>query len=269
MIKNDHNPSTTNDSRQAFIFFILAVLLIVPFWILGTATHLALAPGIPISALGFVCPALAAAIMVYREDKWRSVKALLKRSFDYKRIKNWRWYVVVLLLFPAVMVMTYIILRLVGVNVPSPQIAIVPTIALIVIGFIAAMGEELGWSGYAIDRLQHRWHALPASIILGCMWSLYHYPVLLQLNRSISWMAWWTLYSVAARVIMVWIFNRDGKSVFSMALFHMMLNVAWQLFPINGSYADYRIISVLLVIIAVALYWSGKNRSPDATKMNA
>jgi membrane protease YdiL (CAAX protease family) len=40
---------------------------------------------------------------------------------------------------------------------------------------IAALGEELGWSGYAIDPMQARWGALKASILLGIFWAVYHY----------------------------------------------------------------------------------------------
>ena len=29
------------------------------------------------------------------------------------------------------------------------------------------LGEELGWCGFALDRLQNKWHAVVASLILG------------------------------------------------------------------------------------------------------
>jgi len=122
------------------------------------------------------------------------------------------------------------VLRLLGEAVPIPQISILEVIALCVVGFFGALGEELGWSGYALDPMQARWGALKASLMLGGFGAVYHYVPLAQAHRSVTWIAWWTLYTVSSRVIMVWLFNHSGKSVFGMALFHMMINVTWQLF---------------------------------------
>lgn len=117
--------------------------------------------------------------------------------------------------------------------------------------FVAALGEELGWSGYAIGPMQVRWGALKASIILGVVLAAFHYVALVQAHRSVAWIAWWTLYIVAGRVIMVWIYNNTEKSVFGMALFHMMINASWQLFPVSGSYFDPRVTGLILATIAV------------------
>jgi membrane protease YdiL (CAAX protease family) len=243
------NATTPQPHKSPLVFFLLAVVLIIPFWVFGAITGLQLAPGIPVAALGAFCPMLAAIILVYREDKRTGVVALLKRSFDFKRIKDKRWYAPILLIMPVVTVLSFWVLRLTGVSLPSPQIAILPTLALCVVAFIAALGEELGWSGYAIDPMQARWGALKASIILGIIWAVYHYIGLVQAHRSVEWIAWWTLFTVAARVIMVWLFNNTGKSVFGMALFHMTLNVTWQLFPIHGSYYDYRVTGLILAVV--------------------
>ncbi|MEP7288205.1 MAG: hypothetical protein ABI947_20830 [Chloroflexota bacterium] len=65
-------------------------------------------------------------------------------------------------------------------------------------------------------------------------------------------------------MIIVWLYNNTGKSVFAAALFHMMINVTWQLFPVNGSYFDPRIASSLLALVAVIIIvWrkgTAKNR---------
>ena len=99
--------------------------------------------------------------------------------------------------------------------------------------------------------MQARWGALKASIILGVILAAFHYVALVQAHLSVAWIAWWTLYIVAARVIMVWIYNNTGKSVFGMALFHMMINASWQLFPVSGSYFDPRVTGLILATFAV------------------
>jgi membrane protease YdiL (CAAX protease family) len=232
-------------------FFLLTFALTIPFWLISAIARRELLPGLPVAGLAAFCPMLAAAILVYRENKNAGVTALLKRSFDFKRIKVKTWYLPVLLLMPAVMILSFGVLRLSGMPVPVPRIVALPALILCTAFFIGALGEELGWSGYAIDPMQDRWGALKASIVLGFIWAIYHYVALAQAHRSVAWIAWWSLGTVALRVLMVWLYNNTGKSVFAMALFHMTINVTWQLFPVSGSYYDPRITGLITVAAAV------------------
>lgn len=252
--------TSTSIRKSPFLFFLFVFALSIPFWLVGAVTGLQLLPGIPVSALAFVCPAMAAVILVYRENKAAGMVELLKRSFDYKRIKAKVWYIPILLLMPVVMVLSFGVMRLSGMMVPIPQIAVLPALSLCVGFFIGALGEELGWSGYVIDPMQDRLGALRASIVLGLIWAVYHYIGLEQAHRSIDWIAWWSLGTVALRVIIVWLYNNTGKSVFVAALFHMTINVTWQLFPINGSFYDPRITGLIVAFAAliIAIVWGPK-----------
>jgi membrane protease YdiL (CAAX protease family) len=240
-------------SRSPLKFFILVFSLTIPFWVIGAVTGLQLLPGVPVAALAACCPMLAAIILVYRENKTAGVFALLKRSFDLNRIKAKVWYAPILLLMPLVSGLSYGVLRLTGTPVPAPQIAFLPLLILCIGCFILALGEELGWSGYAIDPMQDRWGALRASLVLGSVWAVWHYVALAQADRSVAWIAWWSLYTVTQRVIIVWGYNNTGKSVFAAALFHMMTNVSWQLFPVNGSYFDPRVTGLILALVVVTI----------------
>ncbi len=137
---------------------------------------------------------------------------------------------------PGIMVLSYSALRLMGVPVPAPPFAVGTILALFGVFFIGALGEELGWSGYVIDPLQDRFGALWGALLLGAVWAVWHYVPLLEAHRSLEFIAWWSLGTVAVRVIIVWLYNNTGRSVFVVALFHTMMNLTWQLFPINGSY---------------------------------
>jgi membrane protease YdiL (CAAX protease family) len=256
--------------RSPLKFFLLVFALSLPPFVAGAFTTFQLLPGIPVTALIAVfCPATAAVILVYRESKAKGVSDLLKRSFDYKRIRAKIWYVPMLLLMPGIAFLSYVWMRWMGVPLTIPQIPVVATLAMALAIFIPALGEELGWSGYAIDPMQNRWGALPASIVVGLVWALWHIVPLVQVHRSPAWISWWCLGTVAARVLIVWLYNNTGKSVFAAAVFHTMANVTWQLFPIHGSYFDPRVHGVIMALAAavVAVVWGPRTlaqfRTPD------
>jgi membrane protease YdiL (CAAX protease family) len=115
------------------------------------------------SALGVFCPAIAASILVYRENETASVTAPLKKAFDHRRIAAKVWYVPMIFLMPAVTVLSYGSMRMLRFPLPSPQFPIMAALAIFVVGFIGALGEELGWSGYVIDPTQERLSAVTVS----------------------------------------------------------------------------------------------------------
>ena len=236
---------------------LLVFTLSIPIWVIGGLTGLELMPGLPFGALMTFCPMIAALILVYRERRLAGVTGLLKRSFDLRRIESKVWYLPVVLLMPVVMFLSYWVMRLLGLPLPTPEISLLSGLTLFPIFFVAALGEELGWSGYIIDPMQERWGALRASIILGVIWAAWHVVPFVQVPRSPVWIVSQCLFLVAVRVLHVWLYNNTGKSVFGQAVFHAMLNVSWQLFPNNGSHYNPHIAALAVVMIAVlvAVVW--------------
>ncbi|NIM90139.1 MAG: CPBP family intramembrane metalloprotease [Candidatus Aminicenantes bacterium] len=238
-------------------FFLLVFALSIPLWVIGAVTRIQLLPGLPVSSLMSFCPLIAASILVYRENRIAGVIELLKRSFDYRRIRSKVWYVPTILLMPGIAILAYGLMRLVRLPLPTPQFPRIAALLMFLAFFVGALGEELGWSGYAIDPMQDRWNALQASILLGLIGAVWHVIPLAQADRSATWIAWQCLNLVALRVLLVWLYNNTGKSVFAAALCHAMVNVSWQLFPNYGSHYDPRIIGLLTVfsVIIVTVVW--------------
>jgi membrane protease YdiL (CAAX protease family) len=258
-------------SRSALRFFLLVFALSVPFAVLGSLTDRQLYPGIPISALGFVCPVAAAAILSWRSGGANAALALLRRALDYQRIRPRRWLPVIVLLMPAITTVTYALARAGGATLRNPRIP-VPGMALLFLVFlVAALGEELGWTGYAIDPLQERLGVLAAALLLGAVWAVWHIVAMVQAGQSAAWIAWGCLDMVATRVLMVWLYDRAGKSVFAIALFHAMANLSTKtLFP-GGSYQGERIMSLLLAATAlvVALTWRSRTGGRTSSRVVA
>jgi membrane protease YdiL (CAAX protease family) len=241
--------SGSSDSR-VWLFFGLVLLLSIPFWAIGLA-DIEILPGLPVSALMIAAPVTAAVILIRREGGSAGVATFLRRSFDYQRIPSKRWYVPTILLLPLAMLAMYGVMRLLDRPLPDPTIQWLAVPLLLAVFFISALAEELGWSGFALEPLQQRWGALGASLVLGAAWSVWHFIPLAQVGRSPEWIAWWTVYAVASRVLYTWIYNNTDRSVFAVALFHAMANVSWQLFPNDGSHFDPQIAG--LVVTAIAL----------------
>ncbi len=65
------------------------------------------------------------------------------------------------------MILAYAVMHLIGSPLPEPHIPFQMIPIFLLMFFIGAIGEEVGWSGYAIDPMQNRWGALKASIMLG------------------------------------------------------------------------------------------------------
>jgi membrane protease YdiL (CAAX protease family) len=97
-------------------------------------------------------------------------------------------------------------MRLMGLSLPTPQFPVLAALVMFLAFFISAACEELGWSGYVIDPMQNQWNALQASILLELIWAVWHFIPLVQAHRTPARMAWWSLFTVASRVIIVWIY---------------------------------------------------------------
>jgi hypothetical protein len=125
--------------------------------------------------------------------------------------------------------------------------------------FMGAVAEETGYMGYAIDPMQTRFGALSASILMGIPWAIWHYPSIIQQGHNAIWIAWGTLGTIAVRVMIVWIYNNTGKSLFACILFHTMLNLGRPLFPkdethnplVDYPYIHYSVFALVAAIIVI------------------
>jgi membrane protease YdiL (CAAX protease family) len=255
--KDGSSNATAIRTRSPLKLFLLVFALSVPIWLLGALTGLQLLEGLPISALMTFNPLIAAVILTYQETKTEGAKELLKRAFDHRRIRAKIWYAPIVLLMPGVMVLAYGLMRWMRLPLPTPQIPVLAALVMFLVSLIGALGEEVGWMGYAIDPMQDRWKALPASILLGLVCAVWHIIPFAQAHRSATWIAWQCLFVVASRVLIVWLYNNTGKSVFAAILYHATINVSCFLFPNYGSHYDPRITGLIITFAAaiVAVVW--------------
>jgi len=237
---------------------VLVFVLSIPFYLLDALTGVEVLEGLPISVLMVFVPLTVALILTARASGAEGVKALLARVVDVRRVRPKAWYAPALLTMPGIAVLTYALMRWLRLPLPpDPTIPLLPALAMCVGSLIAAVGEESGWTGYAIDRMQDRWPALGAALLLGLVGPLWHLPSFVQVGRAPAWIAWQSLFMVAARVITVWLYNNTDKSILIAVLFHATINVSSFLFPNLGSHYDPRLTALLTVLAAaiVTVWW--------------
>ena len=148
------------------LFFALVFLFSVPFFVLGGMTDLQLTPGLSVSALAVFGPVAAALVFVHLDKNSGGMVALLKRSVDFKRIKSKRWLVPVLLLMPTVSLVVYGLMRFMDMPLPAAQFNLLSALLMFIAFFVGGLGEELGWTGYALDPMQERW----GDWVPACFW---------------------------------------------------------------------------------------------------
>ena len=262
--KDDHTTTT----RRPLKFFLLVYALSIPFWIIETMIDVKGLPlDIPITdILAALTPLIAASILVYKESGRIGVKKLFKRVLDFSRITQKMWYLPIILLPFLIYLLIFIIIHLAGLPLPSIfHISFLSIPLLFIIFFIGAICEEIGYMGYAIDRMQERFGALTASIFIGIPWAVWHYPSIIQQGHGLIWIAWATLGTVAVRVLIVWIYNNTGKSLFACVLFHTMLNMGRPLFPqdnVHNPLVDYPAIhysTIAIIAVIIIFLWDSKS----------
>ncbi len=92
---------------------------------------------------------------------------------------------------------------------------------LLIMLFLFATGEELGWRGYALPRLLKTYSPLSASLILGIPWSILHLALLLpgMMNEGVPALSQLIILT-ALSVLTTWVYLRSGNSVLAATLLH-------------------------------------------------
>lgn len=236
------------------LYYGLVLLLTVPLWLTGGATGIMLMPGLPLAGLAVVCPMAAAlAVMLWRGGPGAAGR-LLARAADGGRVRPLAWWLVFALIPLGVGLACFLILRASGTGIPDPQASPGLILSLTATFLIAGFGEELGWTGFALEPLRDRLGVFGAGLVIGLAWAAWHWPALLQADRAPAWIAWWTLGTVSQRLVMVWLYERAGRSLAAAVVFHAASNLAWQLLPVRGSFFDPRLQGLLVAGLALALY---------------
>jgi membrane protease YdiL (CAAX protease family) len=270
-------PAATGRSTSIWLFFVLAFDVSWPFWIMPMLLGLGIESpnGLPLIAFGFIGPLVAGIFFAWHTRSDGSWSEYWARLRDPRRIPA-RWYAVIVLFMPAMMAFVVLwdmafetgsafllIGRRAAVWLDDPS-SLVPLLLTTLL--LGPLLEEFGWRGYALDRLQARFGAAIASLVLGVLWALWHLPLFFirdtfQSDVIQAWSpAFWmfVVQIVAMSFVMTWIFNHTERSTLGAILFRVMASLA--LYAGNVSDENTFLLALFLLIVAIVIAF--RHRAP-------
>jgi LPXTG-motif cell wall-anchored protein len=233
----------------AFLLRGIAVVLILS----GSSTA-----GLVLDSLSVVVfgPAFVAIVLTGVNAGKAGVRQLLVGLLP--RRNGWPWYVLAFLIPMAAVFVAM------GINIafgaPFPN-SWFPTSWVFLLGFLIFQvlfltpGEEIGWRGFALPRLQERLGSLGGTLLLAVLWLGWHAPLFFmgataQVGRSVIVYA---LALLAWSLIMTWLYNSSGGSLLTAVLFHTSFNVVGYTLPFDTGFT-LLLVLLLLGCGAILLY---------------
>lgn len=183
--------------------------------------------------LGAFGPMLAALIVTGASGGAPALRELVGR------ILRWRvgikWFLIALLGMPALFGIAVVFLRISGGRWPDvSQHLAYPALGWVgawLLFVLLALGEEVGWRGFALPGLQKNRSALSATLILGVFWAIWHIPVFFfhpglgQISETGAvGPIFWVIGILTQAVLYTWLYNSARGSILMVILLHAGLN---------------------------------------------
>jgi membrane protease YdiL (CAAX protease family) len=219
--------------RHPILAFYLLTLLIS--WPIKIPVSLTATSNILLRLLPSFMPAVAALVITSLILGKEGISALLRRLSPAGTAL---WLYVAVIIGPVILAAIALGFNLL-LGQPAPQ-WINPGLRLL--GFIPAfffgIGEELGWRGFVLPRLQARYSALTSSLFLGLLWALWHGPEALQailvhvsLSQTLVLEGISLLSFLALSLLMTWTFNSSKGCIAPACILHVSIGVLPRFWP--------------------------------------
>ena len=245
----------------AWILFILTFAWSWSFWGLAIVsgrpwTEL---PTLVLYALGGIGPSLTAVLIVHLGHGGETPGAFWHRVRDAGRVSP-AWFLVIL----AIAFLPSVVARWPegGGGTSGAEVSAGPSGAILVVAVAAAFAEELGWRGYALDRLLVRTTALGASLIVGIAWTAWHLPFYfiegtIQQEAGLWSVDFWSdmVTRLPLAVLFAWVYVNTRRSILSAVHQHALDNLASVLVGPEGSQVLVRLALLAVWATMVAAVW--------------
>jgi CAAX protease family protein len=241
----------TSNVKQLSVFFILTFMIGWLAWIPLLSNR----EGPTWSAFIFLfSPAISALLITGITNQWAGLKDILSRYRLWKfRVK---WYLLAFLLIPAIFLLAILSLfRDSSQSLWTNASWYFVTASFVYLMFINS-GEEIGWRGFALPRLQNLLgNPLLASIVLGIIWAVWHLPQYFVPNQSNIPLIPFLLLIIGLSIIYMVVFNHTQASLLFAVILHASTDIIPRIVQIgNLSTEVWWLIDVLIWISGILLY---------------
>lgn len=206
---------------------------------------------LPLSGLGAFGPLLAAVLLARGEPERGGVRGL------FRPLTAWRvhpaWYLVALLGPGALFVAGKAVYMLFGGHHAGPWLYLPVEPERLVAMVVFPLGEEIGWRGYALPRMQERAGPIRASVLLGALWALWHLFMFQIVGISFGTLVALIPFFVAGSVTFTWVYNRTGGSLLLAFLAHAGTHLNNTNRPMPHDFTPVAIHTAAFAVAALAL----------------
>ncbi|HNL40595.1 MAG TPA: CPBP family intramembrane metalloprotease, partial [Saprospiraceae bacterium] len=268
-------------TRSLLRFFLLAYalswLIWAPLWLPAFGID-----GLPAlswqHALGGFGPMLAALWCSRRYEGTAALAGLLRSMFS---LRPALWLLIafaspfVLNLFAALMARQIdaaaFDLEGWGVSKEFPQLGFAGFFAYNLLFF--GWGEETGWRGFALPRLQQHLSAGTSSVLLTVFWALWHWPLFFYrpgyTSMDAAGIFGWVFSLLTGSVLLAWLFNGSRGSVLACAVFHATVDIAFTSDFTRPEMVQYTgfLITVWGIITLLVFGWKNLAQTRRATQL--
>ena len=134
---------------------------------------------------------------------------------------------------------------------------------LIFFGF----GEEVGWRGFALPRIQNKFNALNASLILTVFWAFWHIPLFFYrpgyTTMGFAGIMGWVFSLLTGSILLTWLYNSSKASILICAVFHSTIDIAFTADIANINVINYMGFLITVWGILTILIFKPKNLSAN------
>lgn len=242
------------ESNRSFFSFLrqyqLTIFFVVTLSLSAGIASIAIAIGDQnITILSVFTPSLVAIALTALVGGKSGLKDLLVKQM--KQHVEFKWVVISMIMIPILAILAICIHSLFG----GPDLTLRTTqlFPQIIVIVIIALGEEYGWRGYALPKLEEKYNALSSSFILGLVWGFWHFPSYLIGVGVPQGMPFYVfiLWVLAANILITWVYN-NTRSVLMAMLIHIVANATFNYLYLLPEFAG-QIITFWLFLGLVSL----------------
>jgi membrane protease YdiL (CAAX protease family) len=261
------NPQPRQGTRKAFWIAFLAAWVVSALVFLAHNTfinHAPLNPVMIVFALVSVVP--VAFVISMLRSRLPAVKGYLSSLIRLRGV--WGWSLLALFLTPALVLLSILISSLLSrqpmtihpfQGISLTLVSLVAVKFLYQLFFFNATGEETGWRGFALPRMQSRMSPLVACLIMNIFWILWHAFLWKAEGRPVSSPGFWGttyLQDLPATILITWLYNRSKGSILVAGLAHAAANTVFAFFPnLDWTVFTSTVGAAVLVMIVADRMW--------------